>query len=74
MAHFGNPSSAKPNFNRYIALGKPKDPETLDELDIQGSWADDSDSNRFLIDNNNNNDNRIIVFGTDHCLGIWMGH
>ena len=43
-------------------------------MDIQGSWADDSDGNRFLIDDNNNNDNRIIVFGTDHCLEHLSGN
>ena len=58
---FGNLQSVKCSFNRYIAQGRPDNPETLDDLIIQGIWANDVDGNLFLIhDNNKNNNNHCI--------------
>ena len=66
--NFGNPASVKRSFNRYIAQGRPVDPDTLANLFIQGTWAEDMDGDNFLIHDNGNNNNRIIVFGSDKCL------
>ena len=65
---FGNPTSVKCSFNRYIASGKPRDPNTVDELEILSVWSQDTDGNDFVIHNNHNHDNRIIVFGNNQCL------
>ena len=67
-AEFGNHLSVKRNFNRYIAQGRPDNPETLEDLVIGGTWADDVDGNIFLIHDNNDNTNRIIVFGNENCI------
>ena len=65
---FGNPTSVKRNFNCHIASGRPDEPDILNNLIIQGSWANDQDGNPFLLHDNNNNNNRIIVFASERCI------
>ena len=64
---FGNPTSVKRTSNRHIASGRPDDLRALNNLTIQGSWADDHDGNPFLLHDNNNN-NRIIIFASERCI------
>lgn len=64
----GESGSLKRYIRRYVHEGRPKDPDSLEELIIDGDWKL-TDGERFLIyDNGPNSNNRIIIFGTDICL------
>ena len=67
-ANFGNPTSAKRSFNRYVASGRPEEPDSVQNLIIKGTWASDQDGNQLLLHDNRNNVNRIIVFCSQRCL------
>ena len=66
--NFGNAASVKRSFNRYTAQGRPKDPQSIEELEIVGPWSLDEDGRRFLVFDNKNNEDRTVIFGTDQCL------
>ena len=59
---------------RYVAEGRPKDPNSLDLLKIENDWELTKDGERFLLyDNGPDSDNRIMIFATDMCLQLLSG-
>ena len=53
---------------RYAAKHRPSDPQCLEDLTINGPWAENIDGNTFLIEDNMSNSDRIIIFGSKVCL------
>lgn len=67
----GNPESVKRAIRRHKRGNRPKQPTSLQELQITGDWATTGGVNAqpFVIhDSGQQADGRIIVFATDECL------
>jgi hypothetical protein len=69
----GNYDSIKRQIQRSRQTGRPKDPNSLEELIIPEEWTTTGEESKkpFLIyDNGHEEQNRIIIFSTQECMQL----